>query len=78
MTDLLGSFEYSQFNVATEEIEGKLNELIACRHEYPMWPTHGDPPFDIYEEMLHTPIRHTYYRTTLCVLQVVRALRKLA
>ena len=76
--DLFESLEYNTFVDTTKEIEGKLSELIACRHDYPQWPVHGDPPFDIYEEMLHAPIRHQYYQTTLCLLKVVRALRKLS
>ena len=76
--DLFVSLEYNRFTEASKNLEGKLSELIACRHEYPIWPSHGGNPVDIYEIELHSRIRHQYYHTTLVVLRLTRALRKLA
>lgn len=78
MTDLFVSLDYSRFAEVKEDIENKLEELVACRHEYPMWPHHGDSPFGSWEADYHEPIRHTYYRTTIYLISVVRMLRELS
>lgn len=78
MTDLFVSLDYNRFSEVKQEVEDKLEEMIACRHEYPMWPTHGDSPCDTWEEDYHRPIRHTYYRSTLYLISVVRMLRELS
>lgn len=78
MRDLFVSLDYSKFFEVRNNIEGKLEELIACRHEYPLWPSHGGNPFDEWEEDYHRVIRHNYYRATLYLLSVVRMLRELS
>ena len=78
MQDLFVSLDYSKFLEAKRSIENKLEELVACRHDYPMWPIHGDNPVDVYEQDYHSVIRHQYYRSTLYIIQVVRMLRKLS
>lgn len=78
MSDLFVSLSHNKFVEATYEAQQKLEELIACRHDYPMWPAHGDNPFDIYEEEFHGAVRHQYYRATLTLLAVVRMLRDLS
>lgn len=78
MQDLFVGLNYNKFLEATYSIQGKLDEMIACRHEYPIWPSHGDSPVDIFEEDYHKIIRHQYYKTTLYLLQIVRTLRELS
>lgn len=78
MDDLFVSLDYSKFYETKYNIEGKLEEMIACRHEFPIWPSHGGNPVDTWEEDYHGPIRYNYYRTTLYLLKVVRLLRQLS
>lgn len=78
MKDLFVSLDYSRFFEVKSDVEKKLDELVAGRHEYPMWPSHGDNPCDEWEEDYHGPFRHNYYQVTLYLLGVVRMLRELS
>lgn len=78
MNDLFVSLDYNKFTDALQSVQGKLDELIACRHEYPIWPSHGGSPVDAFEEDYHKVIRHQYYQTTIYLLSIVRTLRELS
>ena len=63
---------------ATErDLEIRVSQLVEGRHEYPMWPLHGDYYVDEYERMYHEPIRREYYKQTLFLLRMLRSFRDL-
>lgn len=76
--DLLVSLEYGKFARSLEHLEGRVTEMIACRHDYPVWPSHGDNPQDAYEEEFHTLVRHQYYTSVKYLIQALRVLRELS
>jgi len=59
------------------ETERQVEELVAKRHEYPMWPHHGEGPADAWEEAYHGPIRGAYYRSTILLIRALKTLRGL-
>jgi hypothetical protein len=75
-TDLFVMLSNNKVNGVVRELEGRVAELIASRHEYPIWPYH-DSPLDSYEESYHGSIRHQYYYTTILMIQTLRGLRSL-
>jgi hypothetical protein len=76
--DLLVMLSHNSYAEAVLKLEDRVREAVACRHEYPIWPVHGDGPVDAYEESFHGPMRHTHYRATIMMIQTLRALRTLA
>lgn len=57
------------------DLERRVTNMVECRHDYPMWPLHGDYFIDAYEREYHEPIRHEYYRQTLFLVRVLKVLR---
>jgi hypothetical protein len=76
--DLLVSLSVNKYAQVLTELEGEVEELFACRHEYPIWPAHGENPSDSYEQDYHGYIRHNYYRVVLSMVRMLRRLRNLS
>jgi len=76
--DLLVSLSINKYSETLDFLEGRIAERVACRHEYPMWPAHGDNPSDLFEEDFHGRSRHVYYSSTIELIQVLRRLRNLS
>jgi hypothetical protein len=76
--DLLVNLSVNKYANVLDFLEGRISERIACRHEYPMWPAHGDNPYDAFEEDFHGRSRHVYYDSTKDMIHVLRRLRNLS
>jgi hypothetical protein len=76
-TDLFAAIGVDRYKGVIEIIERRVDKLISDRHKYPIWPHHNGP-LDPYEQSFHGLIRHPYYRVTIELIQVLRALRELA
>lgn len=77
MNDLFVSLDYNRFAEILTSLEGRVDELIACRHEYPIWPAHGESPSDSYEQEFFYLVRHPYYQNTILLIKTLRLLREL-
>lgn len=78
INDLFVSLDYNHFAEVLESLEGYTAEMIACRHDYPIWPAHGDNPSDYYEEEFHGMVRRPYYYSTIKLIHALRELRELS
>lgn len=76
--DLFVSLSVNKYAEVLQSMEDEVEELFACRHEYPIWPAHGDNPFDEYEKTYHGYMRHNYYRVTLSMVRMLRKLRNIS
>lgn len=76
--DLLVNLSVNKYAGVLDFLEDRIAERVACRHEYPMWPAHGENPFDAFEEDFHGRSRHVYYDSTIDMIRVLRKLRNLS
>lgn len=76
--DLLVNLSVNKYADVLDFLEGRIAERVACRHDYPMWPAHGENPVDDWEEDFCGRPRHVYYKSTIDLIQVLRKLRNLS
>jgi hypothetical protein len=76
--DLLVMLSHNTYADIVTQLEDRVRAALAVRHDYPIWPVHGDSPVDAYEESFHGPMRHVHYQATIMMIQTLRALRTLA
>lgn len=72
--DLFVMLNHNRFSDVIDEIDNNVEILFENRHDYPIWPSHDDP-LDAYEEEFHGTIRHSYYRTTILLIQTLKKLK---
>jgi hypothetical protein len=75
--DLFVMLNNNKFSAVLEDVERKVEELVANRHDYPIWPMH-DGEMDAYEKSFHSGVRHSYYVPTITMIQVLRHLRNIS
>ena len=60
------------------QLEERVERLVAARHDYPMWPDRKDVewyPMDAFEAQYHGEIRHTNYAETIFLVRLLKQLR---
>lgn len=75
--DLFVMMSNNKYNTVVEQVENRVAEMVACRHEYPLWPIH-DGALDDFEQDYHGNIRHSYYVSAVYMIQILRALRNIS
>jgi hypothetical protein len=58
-----------------QDLENRVEDLYANRHEYPIWPLHNEG-LDYFEQEYHGPVRHVYYSSAISLIRFLRELRK--
>jgi hypothetical protein len=74
--DLFVSLQYNKFQQTVKEVERRIDERFAARHEYPIWPQH-DGPLDALDRIIHDEVRKQHKETLKLLISVLRALRQI-
>lgn len=77
MPDLMVMLSHNTFAEIVGRLETRIQGMVENRHEYPMWPIHGDSPVDSFEESYHGQMRHVYYSCAIELVRTLRALKRL-
>lgn len=76
--DLFVMMNHNRYADVVNFVEARVMEMLSSRHDYPMWPAHGDGPQDSFEEDFHGRSRKVYYRATRDLIHVLRKLRNIS
>lgn len=75
--DLFVMLNNNKFAHVLEHVEEHVADLVARRHDYPIWPFH-EGPLDPFEEDYHGQVRHIYYSSAILMIRTLRQLRSIS
>jgi hypothetical protein len=76
--DLFVMMNHNKYEDVKNFVERRVSIMVMDRHNYPMWPSHGESPSDRFEEDFHGRSRGVYYEATRDLIQVLRKLRNIS